>query len=407
MSVRKFCGCTSSPDCAHDWFYDFRVNRRRYRSTTETANKQQAKAFEATEKTRMLQGKHGIRRQPDLTFAELAKIYIRDYAEQNKRSVGRDREIVKVLNRAFGGLLIHEITGHRVEQFKRDRLAGKWRGHRHTGVPKSIQPGTVNRECDTLRSIFSKAIEWKKLHEHPMAAVKRLKLKNVKTRILTEAEQLALLAACPAKLGRLVRLALITGARIGELLALTWADIGTSELVFLETKNGRSRTITLTTAIRAVLEKCPKGDPETHVFRNPRTKTRYSVNGVAHTFGRAVTRAGIRSGDVTLHTLRHTALSRMIARGIDQFTVMAISGHSSVRMLERYTHPTEARKVDALNTFTLPADGQGMGKQDDPTTDTSPAPASKSSNSLEDFGGRREARTRDLRVANAALSQLS
>ena len=53
----------------------------------------------------------------------------------------------------------------------------------------------------------------------------------------------------------------------------------------------------------------------------------YTVNGVAHVFGRARERAGITTGDVTLHTLRHTALSRMIAAGIDDYTVMAISGH--------------------------------------------------------------------------------
>jgi hypothetical protein len=53
---------------------------------------------------------------------------------------------------------------------------------------------------------------------------------------------------------------------------------------------------------------------------------------------------------------------------------MALSGHQSVRMLERYTHPTMARKVDALE---------------------------------KGAGGRQEARTPDLRVANAALSQLS
>ena len=35
----------------------------------------------------------------------------------------------KVLNRAFGSLILHEITAHRIEQFKRERLAGKWRGH--------------------------------------------------------------------------------------------------------------------------------------------------------------------------------------------------------------------------------------------------------------------------------------
>jgi integrase len=67
---------------------------------------------------------------------------------------------------------------------------------------------------------------------------------------------------------------------------------------------------------------------------------------------RAVKRAHILTGDVTLHTLRHTALSRMIASGIDDFTVMALSGHRSVRMLERYTDPTNARKIDALESIT-------------------------------------------------------
>jgi hypothetical protein len=68
----------------------------------------------------------------------------------------------------------------------------------------------------------------------------------------------------------------------------------------------------------------------------------------APAFDRALTRAGITSGDVTLHTLRHTALSRMIAAGYDDYTVMEISAHSSTRMLGRYTHPTDARKIGAL-----------------------------------------------------------
>ena len=34
----------------------------------------------------------------------------------------------------------------------------------------------------------------------------------------------------------------------------------------------------------------------------------------------------------------------MIEKGYDDYTVMAISGHSSTRMLARYTHPSEERK---------------------------------------------------------------
>jgi integrase len=86
------------------------------------------------------------------------------------------------------------------------------------------------------------------------------------------------------------------------------------------------------------------------VFTNSRTEEPFTVNGTAHVFNRAVARARITpSEDVTLHTLRHTALSRMIAAGYDDYTVMAISGHSSTRMLARYTHPTEDRKLGALN----------------------------------------------------------
>jgi integrase len=51
-----------------------------------------------------------------------------------------------------------------------------------------------------------------------------LRVNNRRTRIITEAEQAVLLRVCSNKLARLVRLALITGVRVGELLALRWED---------------------------------------------------------------------------------------------------------------------------------------------------------------------------------------
>ena len=98
--------------------------------------------------------------------------------------------------------------------------------------------------------------------------------------------------------------------------------------------------------MQAILDTLPKASP--WVFNNPRTQSHYTVNGARHVFERAVRRAKILTGDVTLHTLRHTALSRMVAQGFDDYTVMEISGHSSTRMLARYTHPTTARKLSAL-----------------------------------------------------------
>ena len=53
-------------------------------------------------------------------------------------------------------------------------------------------------------------------------------------------------------------------------------------------------------------------------------------------------------------------------------------------MLERYTHPTNARKLDALESFAV--DGQNLGRTENV--------------GQEKDGGRQEARTPDLRVAN-------
>jgi len=65
-----------------------------------------------------------------------------------------------------------------------------------------------------------------------------------------------------------------------------------------------------------------------------------------------------------LHTLRHTALSRMIASGFDDYSVMSISGHSSTRILARFTHPTEERKLGALTLRPLVTDWSRTGSED-------------------------------------------
>src|SRR5262245_57349584 len=81
--------CSTSPRCEHPWHYYFRVNGRRYRSTTETADKHKARDIEAKERGRILDGRHGIRRQPDITFRQFAEIYMRDHSAINKRSTER------------------------------------------------------------------------------------------------------------------------------------------------------------------------------------------------------------------------------------------------------------------------------------------------------------------------------
>ena len=87
----------------------------------------------------------------------------------------------------------------------------------------------------------------------------------------------------------------------------------------------------------------------------------------------------------------------MIDHGLDDYTVMSISGHSSTRM--RYRHPTLERRIAVLDAFNQSTKCPQNAVQENE--------AAEAASFVKDFGGRQEARTPDLRVANAALSQLS
>ena len=82
----------------------------------------------------------------------------------------------------------------------------------------------------------------------------------------------------------------------------------------------------------------------------------------------------------------------MVADGQDTFTVMAVSGDSSTRMLERYTHPGMPPK--ARGPYRAGRLWARNGHNGNP----------RAGKKLVD--GRRD-RTPGLRIANAALSQLS
>jgi integrase len=140
----------------------------------------------------------------------------------------------------------------------------------------------------------------------------------------------------------------LTGARVGETLALRWEDVSADGvLTFLGTKTGKIRCVGGTDEVRAVLEALPR--VHAHVFASPRTGTAYGADGLRSMLRRAVVRAGIDGRGVSFHTLRHSFATRLVAAKVNIKTVSTILGHSTSRMLlERYAHESEARKQAAL-----------------------------------------------------------
>lgn len=199
-----------------------------------------------------------------------------------------------------------------------------------------VKAGTVNRELAITKHAFDIAIkEWNiPLRENPLSKLKKLRVNNARTRRLQDDEWQSILEAINKTRNkhiiRLIRFAMFTGMRRGEILRLKWQDIDRDlNILFIPiTKNGYSRTIPLSLEALSVLAEIKKGDGEL-VF--PLT-----ANSVRMAWDRLVKRAGVK--DLHFHDLRHEAISRFFEKGLSVPEVALISGHRDFRMLFRYTH---------------------------------------------------------------------
>ena len=136
-----------------------------------------------------------------------------------------------------------------------------------------------------------------------------------------------------------VQLAVETGMRQGELLALTWKNLDKKRsIAFLkDTKNGEERAVPLSPAALSVLDTLPVSIVGKVIPVERMT--------LFHVFQAACGRAGIE--DFTWHDLRHEALSRLAERGdMTVLELAAVSGHKTLQMLKRYTH-LQAEKLAA------------------------------------------------------------
>lgn len=209
---------------------------------------------------------------------------------------------------------------------------------------QSVKPGTVRRELAVLRSAIERARrEWGLTGDNPAACVERPKVFDERSRRLhlNEWERLmgAALSCRNPLVGPIIRFALYTGMRRGEILSLEWSNVdlrrGTAYLP--RTKNGRPRTVPLSPEARDVLE----GLSQRHGRVFP-----MSPDAVRHAWERLRQRAG--SFDLRFHDLRHEALSRFSELGLNTPELASISGHRDVRMLLRYTHVQPARLAEKL-----------------------------------------------------------
>ncbi len=203
---------------------------------------------------------------------------------------------------------------------------------------KGVAPGTVVRELAYLSSIINHGRrEWGIHANNPVALVRKPTQPKGRERVLSSAERERLLAELQPTGRRntwmptVVILALETAMRRSELLALRWGNINLERrtATLQMTKNGESRIVPLSTTAIQTLTSMPQSVCGA-VF--PITSCALAAN-----FDNAVERAKLP--DLHFHDLRHTAITNMANKLPNLIELAAVSGHKSLKMLQRYYHP--------------------------------------------------------------------
>lgn len=277
------------------------------------------------------------------------------------------------LQACFGDLYGRElraVSAFDIERFKASR--------RKAG----IAPATINRDLDRIRKVYSCAVEWDFVAEHPMRKVKRLKVDNARVRYLTDAEQSRLRNALSAReterrasrdrhnawhaergskghaqwpadgftdhLAPLVLVALNTGLRRGELFALDWRSVNLPLRILTveagNAKSGKTRHVPLNDEAQDVLTRWRRqGNGKGLVFPGAGGARMTNVN---KSWAGLTTAAEMP--DFNFHDLRHTFASRLVMAGVDLNTVRELLGHADIKMTLRYSHLAPGKLADAV-----------------------------------------------------------
>ncbi len=145
-----------------------------------------------------------------------------------------------------------------------------------------------------------------------------------------------------------VRLLRNTGGRLNEVLRLKWTQVNLANktISLYASKTERERTVPISTAMVELLE-ARKADglaSDLHVFARAATNEfdRQISRACRHAAKQAKIKYGRFDGDgFTLHSLRHTYITHLLASGVDAPTVMEYSGHKSYQSFSVYLHKTD------------------------------------------------------------------
>jgi integrase len=261
-------------------------------------------------------------------------------------------------------------------------------------IKKGYKPSTVHKFSEALRQSLKKAFALDMIPKNPCDNATLPPKRQDEVRHLSEDEMKKLDLALPeSTTGRACGFILMTGMRAGEMAGLRWGDIDMENEVMqirrsvnyqktvvdgvvseheslvvspVKTRKGFREITLLPEAIELLNQQraqqgveCkragrfwqgrPAGDPETYVFAST-LGTAIQRRVVQRALDGFRKKAGLEH--VTLHPLRHSALTQMSVNGVDPKTLSEIAGHSNVSFtMQVYCHSSREAKRKAFEAL--------------------------------------------------------
>jgi integrase len=232
-------------------------------------------------------------------------------------------------------------------------------GPPQTDDEKRARKDSANRVLTVLKAALNHALDRRRVSGgEAWQAVKPYRgTTSARLRFLSQEEQVRLVNACSEDFRRLVRGALLTGARYGELARLRVEDFnGQAGTVFIaESKSGKPRHVVLTDEGKALFAELTagKGAEELVFQRDVKRRKREGLGlgwghgDASHLMEDVCEAAKLEA--LTFHELRHSYASMLVNAGCPLVYVAAQLGHSGTRMVEKhYGHLAPSAMADAI-----------------------------------------------------------
>ena len=320
-----------------------------------------------------------------LTVGDLLRQWLSSREQRVQfRTYQRYEEIVRLyLLPTCGSVTLAKLSPSSVEQALKE-----WRsGGRHDGEPGRLSSRSLKHVFDTLKSACLWGVRSGLLARNPVApvdppAVERREM----TALDPEGVARLLNAASGTELLKPILVAVGTGLRCGELLALRWSDVdldagrlyvrrsvenAKGELRYKQPKTSRSaRTLSLAAFVVDALCRHRAVQNERRIFYglgrddsalifDREDCSPWNPASFSFAFAKFIRKSGLPK--VRFHDLRHSHATLLLRAGVDLKTISATLGHSTISMTGNvYLHAAESLQqaaVSRLDEMLSPAVG--------------------------------------------------